>query len=337
MLCISLPKRFLFLSIAARTLKSTQIIPIANTSLRQFHKATLHHYEKNDKNKSKPKPTGLRQKEKEKEKTRRRDEGEGVQLSFRSRNAKNAKQKIEFEQKKELMDEVDAARRMIDHNIPESIRTVKVVEEESKKFHGELPLKRAIELARSLGKNLILMAKDLNAVKSGAAPLCKIGNYKSYLLKEKSKLSDKHKELYKKKIKAFQAKEIRFSPNIGEGDIKSKVNKICKTLADETPVKVVVTGSDVTVGNILTSKILEMTQRVLVEQEADFDVSFKPESSSNNSVISMFEVKEKEKPKEPPKPKKVKAPVSKTPVPHDSPVEVPTEPATQTPTPEINK
>lgn len=98
----------------------------------------------------------------------------------RSVQNRSAKQKLEQQQRYEMMEEFRSTKKLADTSIPRFIQTVKVVEDSEPKqiFHGIMPLGQAQEFAKKMHKNLVLMVKDVKAIKPGEVPLCKITDYR---------------------------------------------------------------------------------------------------------------------------------------------------------------
>lgn len=79
------------------------------------------------------------------------------------------------------------------------------------------------------------MGLDLILINSKAKPvICKIADYGKMVYQEKKRRKDLEK---KNKENQTQIKELRFTPHIGEGDIKHKANKAVEFLKDGNKLK----------------------------------------------------------------------------------------------------
>ncbi|HBT99961.1 MAG TPA: translation initiation factor IF-3 [Thermotoga naphthophila] len=103
---------------------------------------------------------------------------------------------------------------------------VKVVDENGKMI-GVMPTRKALELAREKGLDLVLVAPNENP------PVAKIMDYGKY----KYQLTKKQKESKKKTV---QLKQMKFRLNIDEHDYQTKVKHIRRFLEDGHKVRVVV-------------------------------------------------------------------------------------------------
>lgn len=113
------------------------------------------------------------------------------------------------------------------HRINERIKApvVRVVGENIKT--GIFPIKEALEIADSMGLDLVEISPTANP------PVCKVIDYKKFLYEQKKK---------QKEIKARSAKvvvkEIRLGPNIDDHDFNFKLKHAIKFLQDGAKVKV---------------------------------------------------------------------------------------------------
>nr|WP_081952599.1 MULTISPECIES: translation initiation factor IF-3 [unclassified Thermotoga] len=103
---------------------------------------------------------------------------------------------------------------------------VKVVDENGKMI-GVMPTRKALELAREKGLDLVLVAPNENP------PVAKIMDYGKY----KYQLTKKQKESKKKPV---QMKQMKFRLKIDEHDYQTKVKHIRRFLEDGHKVRVVV-------------------------------------------------------------------------------------------------
>jgi translation initiation factor IF-3 len=112
------------------------------------------------------------------------------------------------------------------HNINGRIRATEVrvvIEGEEPAVY---PLSKALELAESLGLDLVEISP--NAV----PPVCKIIDYKKFLYNQKKK----QKEMKAKAVKTV-VKEIRFGPQTDDHDFEFKKNHAMKFLQEGSKVK----------------------------------------------------------------------------------------------------
>lgn len=106
---------------------------------------------------------------------------------------------------------------------------VRVVSHDGKMI-GIKPLYEAINMARSLGLDLVEIAPNSNP------PVCKIMDYHKFLYEEEKKLKEA-----RKKQKENIMKEMRINPRIAQHDLETKIRHIEDFLKHNNRVKVVVT------------------------------------------------------------------------------------------------
>lgn len=82
----------------------------------------------------------------------------------------------------------------------------------------------AIKLAQEVGLELVEVSGNANP------PVCKILDYNKYLYEQKSKAKQS-------KAKKTELKEFQIGPNIGEGDLKVRIDRSRKFLIDGNMVK----------------------------------------------------------------------------------------------------
>lgn len=92
---------------------------------------------------------------------------------------------------------------------------------------GIVSIADALARAKAAGLDLV------EIVPNAEPPVCKILNYAKFRYDAK-----KHKHDAKKKQKVVLVKEIKFKPNIGDGDFGVKLRKIKEFLSDGNKVKV---------------------------------------------------------------------------------------------------
>lgn len=154
---------------------------------------------------------------------------------------------------------------------------------------GEMPTSRALELAKEKELDLVEVAPNQKP------PVCKIMSYSKFKYEEKKKAR-------KGKIrgKAKDLKEMRFSPNIGEGDLQHKLNRIKEFLRKGHKVKITIffkgrrTGPEP--GNVLVEKILTglkencTIEQALKRQGRRWFMTVAPLKTSNKKIDSAEEV-----------------------------------------------
>jgi translation initiation factor IF-3 len=89
----------------------------------------------------------------------------------------------------------------------------------------------AMQMAKDLDSDLVLTNPTQDP------PICRIANYSKLLYEEKRKAKDQEKRNRETKV---ELKELRFSPNTGEGDIKHKTDSAIKFLKEGNKVKLTV-------------------------------------------------------------------------------------------------
>lgn len=94
---------------------------------------------------------------------------------------------------------------------------------------GVIPTEEALFKARQKGLDLVEVTDKANP------PVCRIINFKKFQYKEQKK-----EQAGKKKGKAQDIKEVRFTPFIGRADFESRVKKIRSFLEDGDKVKLTV-------------------------------------------------------------------------------------------------
>ncbi len=143
---------------------------------------------------------------------------------------------------------------------------IRVVNTEGQQL-GEMSVQEALKLAQAKELDLVEVAPNANP------PVCRIMNYGKYIYQHKKKFKT---NTTKKTI----LKQMNFRPNTGEEDVKVKVNKIIKFLADGNKVKIVVrfSGREIqhkNVGsNLLKNIIILLDDLAIVEQQAKMEGYF---------------------------------------------------------------
>ena len=136
---------------------------------------------------------------------------------------------------------------LLNENIPFS-QVLLVISKEEKEV---ISRQEALDRAKSLGLDLFCVAPTKNP------PVCKLINYQKHLFELSKKKKDK---------KENNCKEIRFSFNIGEKDLKVKLAKIEKRIGEGATVKVnlVMVGKEKTRPDLAQEKC----QKIITELKA---------------------------------------------------------------------
>lgn len=146
--------------------------------------------------------------------------------------------------------EVNIVNRRIRVNEAIRAETVRVIDPEGKQL-GVMPLKQALEEARSRGLDLVEVAPQANP------PVCRILDYGKY----KYQLEKREK----KKHKVQKLKEMRFTSQIEEHDFMTKVRHIQRFLqhGDKVKVTVIFRGREIVHtdrGRELLDRLVEATR-----------------------------------------------------------------------------
>jgi translation initiation factor IF-3 len=108
------------------------------------------------------------------------------------------------------------------------VREVRLIREEGEQ-QGIMPTQAALEIARSLGLDLVEVAPQ------AAPPVVKILDYGKFKFENEKKVRDS-----KKKQKLLKLKEIRMQPKIDEHDMDFKSKHVKEFLAEGNKVKVTI-------------------------------------------------------------------------------------------------
>lgn len=128
-----------------------------------------------------------------------------------------------------------------------------------------LSREKALEKAKEMELDLIEIAPNANP------PVAKITNFGKFRYAEEKKARQE-----KKKSKAAELKEIRFSPFIGEADYQTRIARIKEFLDDSSKVKIVIVFKGRQMGSSrfgyeLLKKILKhFGENVVVDMEPKF-------------------------------------------------------------------
>ena len=139
-------------------------------------------------------------------------------------------------------------------------KEVRLIDENSKMI-GVVSLDEALSIAKRASLDLVEISPQV------VPPVCKILDYGKFKYEAKKKA---HKAKQNQKITLI--KEMRFRPNIGVGDLDTKVSKIRKFLeeGDRVKVSVMFRGREIThteVGIAVGHKIIESLADVGVPEQ----------------------------------------------------------------------
>lgn len=153
---------------------------------------------------------------------------------------------------------------------------VRLVDSESEVL-GVFPTNEAIRKARDLGLDLVEVSPNAKP------PVCKMMDFGKYRYDNKKK----HQQS-KKKQKTADVKEIRFRPNIGQHDLRVKINQITKFLKNKEKVKLTlrfkgreITHHDLGMGIINTA----------IEAVSDISQVESPPKIEGKQIISLLVAK----------------------------------------------
>jgi len=116
------------------------------------------------------------------------------------------------------------------HFINEDIRAsqVRLIDEEKNQL-GIVPIKKALEIAREKGLDLVAISPDAKP------PVCRLLDYGKYLYSLQKRAHEAQKQQRK-----IHIKEIKFTPVIGDHDIDVKLKKIKQFLEEGNKVKITI-------------------------------------------------------------------------------------------------
>jgi translation initiation factor IF-3 len=140
----------------------------------------------------------------------------------------------------------------------------------------ELPVKRALELAKERDLDLVMVAEQ-------EKPVCRLMDYGKHLYDKKKKLKDQKKK--QKQSQAIQKlKEIKFHVNTESHDYNVKLNHIIKFLSKGHKVKVSLQFRGREMQHIRLG--FDLINKVLEDLDEHAVVDSKP-SKSGRSIISI--------------------------------------------------
>lgn len=142
------------------------------------------------------------------------------------------------------------------YRVNERIRAPKVrlIDPKGKQV-GVVSLSAALEKAKKAGLDLVEIAPKVRP------PVCKILDFKKFLLEQKEKRREARKKSHKVELKQF-----RLRPNIDQNDLQLRINRAKKFLEEGNQVKLVMLfrGREITHREVGEEKI-----KVFVEGVAD--------------------------------------------------------------------
>lgn len=94
-------------------------------------------------------------------------------------------------------------------------------------MHGIVNIREALDMAEKAGLDLVEISPNAEP------PVCKILDFGKFKYESKKRLHEA-----RKKQKNIELKEMKFKPNIGQGDFEVKLRKIKEFLKDGDKVKI---------------------------------------------------------------------------------------------------
>lgn len=140
--------------------------------------------------------------------------------------------------------------------------------------NGIYSYEQAIEFAHSLNLDLVEVSS------SSIPPVCKIIDYQKFLYQKKKKEKER-----KNKTQISELKELRFSPQIGDNDLKVKINQTRKFLSEGNKVKVVVlfSGREITHLDLGTNTLNKFITEI--SDICDIEVPIKLEGKKLSVIV----------------------------------------------------
>lgn len=137
---------------------------------------------------------------------------------------------------------------------------------------GVIATSQAMEMARKAGLDLVEIANNPEA------PVCRILNYSKFKYESKKKAQDA-----KKKQKTINVKEIKFKPNIGDGDFDVKIKKIKEFVADGDKVKISLwfKGREIVHNDVG----MQLFERIMVEVQEVAKIELRPKMEGKQIIM----------------------------------------------------
>lgn len=156
---------------------------------------------------------------------------------------------------------------------------VRVLNEQGEMI-GVMPTRDALEKAREVEKDLILINDKAQP------PVTKIIDISKYKYQQQQKDAES-----RKKAKAQDTKEVRFTPFMGEGDYQSRLNKVIDFLKDGDKVKLSLQFK----GRLITKKEFgyEMFKKVITATQEISSVEIEPKLMGNKLLAQLQPVNKK--------------------------------------------
>jgi len=151
---------------------------------------------------------------------------------------------------------------------------VRLIAEDGKQL-GIVPLRRALEIAKEEGLDLVEVAPNANP------PVCRIMDYGRFKYQTTKKLQEA-----KKKHHQPQLKEVKLRPNTDEHDLNVKVKNIKKFLEKKDRVKVTIffKGREI----VHFDRGLEMLKRIAAEVAELGQVEKQPLKEAHNRLVMII-------------------------------------------------
>lgn len=147
-------------------------------------------------------------------------------------------------------------------------------------FLGVISREEALEKAREAGTDIVEIAPK------AAPPVAKIIDFGKFRYAEEKKLREQ-----KKKTKAAELKEIRFSPFIADGDFQTRIRRIDEFLEDSHKVRVVVVFKGRHMGS--RPKGYELMNKVLDTIEHEVSIDMEPKFLGRHLAMVISPLKHK--------------------------------------------
>lgn len=158
---------------------------------------------------------------------------------------------------------------------------VRVLDERGEMI-GVMPTRDAIEKARAAEKDLVMINEQAQP------PVAKIIDISKYKYQVQQKEAES-----RKRAKAQDTKEVRFTPFMGEGDFEARVNKVLGFLKDGDKVRLSLQFK----GREITKKEFgyDMFKRVIAAAEEFSAVESEPKMLGNKLLAQLMPVKKQKK------------------------------------------
>ncbi|MFB5615322.1 MAG: translation initiation factor IF-3 [Candidatus Nitrosomaritimum yanchengensis] len=163
--------------------------------------------------------------------------------------------------------------------VNEEIRAheVRVIDKDNNQI-DVMTLKAALELSKKENLDLVEIAPKAKP------PVVRIVDFGKFKYREEKKLKEQ-----KKKAKASELKEVRFSPFIADGDYETRMRRVNKFLKDNNKVRAVVVFK----GRHMQSKKFgyELLKKVIDDLETDIVIDMEPKFLGRHLAMIVSPVK----------------------------------------------